>query len=117
MSKHILVVDDESEDIKTMKDILEKEGYKVDTATNGADALDHLTGDNIDLILIDIRMPTLSGYEILRLMREKVNHNSKMVFISIVPEKEVNMEGADGFIQKPFSPDTFMNKVKGVLGE
>ena len=79
--------------------------------------MDFLTGDNINLILIDIQMSTLSGYEILRLMKEKVNHKSKMVFISIVPEKEVNMEDADGFIQKPFGPDTFMNKVKGVLGE
>ena len=116
MAKHVLVVDDEQEDLNIMKGILEKEGYEVATATNGADALDHLTGDNVDLILIDIRMPTLSGYEILRLMREKVNHKSKMVFVSIVPEKEVNMEGTDGFIQKPFSPDTFMNKVKEVLG-
>jgi len=116
MSKHILVVDDEAEDLNTIKELLEKEGYKVDTATNGADALDFLTGDNIDLILIDIRMPTLSGYELLRLMREKINHKAKMIFVSIVPEKEVNMEGSDGFIQKHFSPETFMSKVKEVLG-
>ena len=117
MTKHVLIVDDEAADLETMKSILEKEGYEVSTATNGADALDHLTGDNVDLILIDIRMPTLSGYELLRLMREKINSKSKMVFVSIVPEKEVNMEGADGFIQKPFSPETFTAKVKEVLGD
>jgi len=116
MGKHVLVVDDEQEDLDTMKGILEKEGYKVVTADNGAKALDLLTGDNIDLIFIDIQMPTLSGYEILRLMREKINHNAKMVFVSIVPEKEVNMEGSDGFIQKPFTPEDFMAKVKEVLG-
>ncbi|MCH8002997.1 MAG: response regulator [Nanoarchaeota archaeon] len=78
MAKHALVVDDEQEDLNTMKGILEKDVYEVATVTNGTDALDHLTGDNVDLILIDIRMPTLSGYELLRLMREKINHKAKL---------------------------------------
>ncbi len=112
MVKEILVVDDDFDDLKTMKTLLEKEGHKVEAATNGAKALDALIGDGFDLILIDIKMPTLSGFDLLRLLREKLNHKVKMVYVSIVPEKEVVMDDVDGFIQKPFSPETFLAKVK-----
>ena len=115
MAKKILIVDDEQEDLSTMTGLLEKEGYKITTASDGAKALDALTGNGFDLILIDIRMPTLSGYDLLRLLREKVNHKVKMIYCSIIPEKEVSMEDIDGFIQKPFSPESFLEVVKKVL--
>ena len=67
-------------------------------------------------MLIDIKIPTLSGYDILRLSREKVNHSVKMIYVTIVPEKEVDTSDVDGFIQKPFSPEDFVAKVKEVLG-
>ena len=117
MTKEILVVDDEFEDLNKMKELLEKEGYKVEAVTNGAKALDVLVGNGFDLILIDIKMPTLSGFDLLRLLRERLNHKVKMVYVSIVPEKEVEMDNVDGFIQKPFSPETFIKKIKEVLGE
>ena len=52
---------------------------------------------------------------ILRLMRERLNHKVKMIYVSIVPEKEVNMDNIDGFIQKPFSPESLIAGVKKVL--
>ena len=117
MAKEILIVDDEQEDLSIMKAILEKEGYSVVTASDGAQALDALTGNGFSLILIDIRMPTLSGYDLLRLLREKLNHHVKMIYVSIVPEKEVVLDEVDGFIQKPFSPDALVAEVKEALGE
>tara|TARA_Y100000310_G_C20617090_1_gene781213 strand:+ start:1044 stop:1391 length:348 start_codon:yes stop_codon:yes gene_type:complete len=111
----ILVVDDDKADLETMKTLLEKENYDVVTAVDGSQALENLTEDDLDLVLVDIKMPTLSGYDLLRLMREKVNHHVKMIYVSIVPEKDVSMEDIDGFIQKPFNPDDFLNKVKEVL--
>ena len=114
MPKNILIVDDEIEDLNTMKTILEKKNYKVTIVSNGTEALKFLTGNGFDLILIDIKMPALSGYDLLRLVREKFNHNSKMVYVSIVPEKEVIMTDIDGFIQKPFSPESLLKGVKYV---
>ncbi|MBD3355121.1 response regulator [Candidatus Woesearchaeota archaeon] len=113
--KHILVVDDESEDLDTMKTILEKEGYEVTAVSDGTDALDKLTGNGFDIILMDIRMPELSGYELLRMLREKINHHAKMLYVSIVPEKEIDMTDADGFIQKPFSPESLLKAVKKAM--
>ncbi|MBT3691552.1 response regulator [Candidatus Woesearchaeota archaeon] len=115
MSKKILIVDDDIEDLETMDNIIKTKGYKTVTCGDGANALDNLKQEKVDLILIDIKMPTLSGYDLLRLLREKLNHHVKMVFISIVPEKEVNMEDIDGFIQKPFSPELLLSKIEEVL--
>ncbi|MCX6773054.1 MAG: response regulator [Candidatus Micrarchaeota archaeon] len=115
MAKSILVVDDDFDDLTTMKMLLEKSGYRVVPTTNGAKALDLLKGNGFSLILIDIQMPTLSGYDLLRLMRERINHNAKMAFVSILPKGEVEMGDVDGFIQKPFSPAPFIAEVKRML--
>jgi len=117
VAKEVLIVDDDQDDLNTMKGLLEKEGYKGVTASDGAQALDSLTGNGFDLVVIDIRMPTLSGYDLLRLLREKLNHKVKMIYASIVPQKEVVMGEIDGFIQKPFSPENFVAEVKKVMGE
>ena len=115
MAKKILVVDDVFDDLHSMKILLEKEGYTVLSATNGAQALDIARSIKPDLMLIDVRMPTLSGYDLLMLMREKFNHNIKMLYVSILPQKEVIQTDADGFIQKPFSPSVFISAVKKAL--
>ena len=115
MEKKILVIDDNKEDLNTIKTILEKEGCEVVIATDGAKALEMLIGDGFSLILIDIQMPTLSGYDLLRLMRARLNHKVKMIYVSIVPEQEVDMDDIDGFVQKPFTPETLMSKVNEVL--
>ncbi len=112
-----MVVDDEPEDLKTMKSVLEKEGYNVVTAEDGLDVLKSITQKKFELILLDIRMPALSGYDLSRLLRERLNHRIKMIYISIVPEKEVAMRDIDGFIQKPFSPESLLEGVKKALGE
>jgi CheY-like chemotaxis protein len=117
MVKEILLVDDEQEDLDNTKKILEDAGYKIEVASDGAQALDKLINKSFDLILLDIQMPTLSGYDLLRLLREKVNHSVKMVYMSIVPEKEVDMSDIDGFIQKPFGPEDLLSLVKKILGE
>jgi two-component system response regulator ResD len=111
----VLVVDDEFSDLQTMKSLLEKEGHEVIAVTNGARAFDSLKGDGFGLILLDIKMPTLTGYDLLRLMREKVNHKCPMVYVSIVPKEDVDMTDADGFIQKPFSPKVFIETVNKVM--
>lgn len=113
--KKVLVVDDEFSDLETIKTVLLKEGYDVETATNGAQALDILRNIKPDLCLIDIRMPTLSGYDLLRILRERLNHKVKMVYVSIVPKQDVDMSDIDGFIQKPFSPESLISTVKKVM--
>ncbi len=114
-AKKILIVDDDIKDSELMREILEKEKYKVDVANNGATALDFMNDSEYSLILIDIKLPTLTGYDLLRLLRERIDGKSKMVYVTVVPKKDVDMYKCDGFIQKPFSKETFLKKVKSVL--
>ena len=115
MSEKILVVDNKPDDLKTMKSILAKEGFKTIEATNGAEALDRLKDDGFSLIMLDIKMPTLSGYDTLRLMKERVDDMVPFVFVSIVPKQEADLSGVSGFIQKPFSTTEFSKTVKSVI--
>ena len=115
MAKKILVVDDDPEDLEAVESVLKNEGYEVIKANNGAGALDLLVDNEFDLILVDIQMPTLSGYDLLRLLREKLQHRIPIFYITIVPEKDVDMKDVEGFIQKPFTPEVFMKKIKEVL--
>ena len=92
MAKRVMIVDDDCDDLSTMKEVLGKEDYEIATARNGEEAFDLLTKKNYDLILIDIKMPTLTGYDLLRLMRKRMAHNAKMLYISIVPKSDVDMK-------------------------
>jgi len=87
MAKKILIIDDDLNDLETMRMVLEKEKYTIMTADNVADALDTIKKEKPELIIIDIKMPTLSGYDLLRLLRERLNHKVKMIYASIVPKK------------------------------
>ena len=110
-----MVVDDDFEDLTSIKNILEKAGYNVVGATNGAQGLDALREDGFSMVLLDIKMPTLSGYDLLRILRERLNHKVPMVYVTIVPRKDVDMTDIDGFIQKPFNPTSVLKEVKRVM--
>jgi len=111
----VLIVDDSKEDLAAMKVILEKQGCEVVAASNGAEALEQLQSDGFKVALIDIKMPTLSGYDLMRLLKERITHKVRIIYVSIVPAQEVDMEGIDGFVQKPFSPESLMAEVNKVL--
>ena len=116
MGAKILIVDDDKNDLVFMQEILEENGYEVVSKTNGADALDALEKNGFSAILIDIQIPTLSGYDLLRLMREKIDHQVKMAFVSILPKEKVAMKDVDFFIQKPFSSEEFLKQVREIAG-
>ncbi|MFH1450831.1 MAG: response regulator [archaeon] len=112
----ILIVDDTFEDLQSMKSLLEKNGHTVITATNGAQGFEKLAEDlPVDLLLASIKMPILSGYDLTKLVREKYGHSLKIVYASIVPQNEADLKDVDGFIQKPYSPEKFMETINTVL--
>lgn len=113
--KKILVVDDEFEELEQIKEILQKE-FEVTIATNGAQAMDYIDSNEFNLFLVDIKMPALSGYDLARLIKEKKQGSTKIIFVSIVSRKEVDLTEVDGFIQKPISSELLLNEVKSVLG-
>ncbi len=114
MKKKVLVVDDEEDIRNTIKQILEKENYLVETAVDGDDCLKKAKTFNPDLVLMDIMMPGTPVKEVVKKI------NNKVVYISVVriteAEKENLMgENVVGFIQKPFDIDDLIKKVKNFI--
>ncbi len=105
--KQILIVDDEPEWIKVLSLFLRKQGYKVMEATNGKDALHALSGFKPDLILSDVRMPDMNGFDFLdQVRRTTKNAKTPVVFLSAVDDydaKKVARDlGAADYLVKPF---------------
>lgn len=115
----ILVVDNEVMITDLVKDILEKEGYEVDTASGGKEGLAKLQEGGIDLALLDVMMPDMSGWEVFETIRQ-TDKNVKIAFLSIVePSTEkrerLEKEGLSDFINKPFTPKELIGRVKNIL--
>jgi len=115
--KTILVVDDEPRIIEAVSMNLELEGYQVSAARNGYEALQKLTEDLPDLIILDVMMPEIDGFETLRKIREV---STVPVILLTVKGEEIDKVkgldlGADDYVTKPFSPKELVSRVKAVL--
>ena len=106
MSIKILIADDEAEIRQLLKLYLEKDGYETIEADNGAEALSLCLGESVGMALLDIMMPKLNGYEVLRELRKK--SNIPVIMISAKGQDEDKILGldlgADDYISKPFNP-------------
>ena len=113
----ILVVDDEQYLLDMLKRTLEDEGYDVDCAANGKSALALLTEHKPDLVLLDIKMPGLDGYQVLELIREKSEVPVVMLTGVLEPisvQQSVNL-GADDYVRKPFRTRELLARIKNKL--
>ena len=115
MAKKVLIVDNEKDDLESMEKILENGGYKVEAGSNWERALEKISENAFDLVLLDILIPETSGYELLRLMKKKSGHKTKFAYVSIVPKQDVDLKEVDCFIQKPFGNEDFLVAVKSLL--
>jgi len=117
MSKTILVVDDEKRILSLLKAYLEQQGFHVITAVNGQEAIYTARHEKPDLIILDVLMPEMDGYEFMRqhrkeretpiiLLTAKVDEDDKVVGLEL---------GADDYVTKPFSPRELTSRVRAVL--
>ena len=114
----ILVVEDEPNMRMGLKDNLEFEGYEVSTASNGDDGLSALIENTFDLIILDVMMPKISGFDVCKRAREKGIKTPIILLTSKGEEidKIVGLElGADDYIAKPFSLRELLARIKAVL--
>ncbi|MBT8367104.1 MAG: response regulator [Deltaproteobacteria bacterium] len=120
MPKEILIVDDEPSIVVPIQFLMEQQGYSVIVAENGHDALDLIYKYNPDLVLLDIMLPGIDGYEVCEIVRLNPNYrNTKIIFLT-AKGREVEIAkglalGADAYITKPFSNAELVAKVKAVL--
>lgn len=117
----ILLVDDEPDIVIVSKMVLEKEGYEVIVAKNGEQCMNMLEKDRPDLILLDIMLPGLDGWEICKkIKKDATTKDIPVVMFTVrVSEKSVerSLEYADAQIGKPFETVELLNTIKHLLNE
>jgi DNA-binding response OmpR family regulator len=116
--ERVLIIDDEPDYIKVVETILEKEGYDVIPATSGKEGLDKLTEERPDLILLDIMMPEMDGFEVCSRIRE--NFESLPVIILSVMKDDSDIVkglwvGANDYFTKPFNKAILLAKIRSLL--
>jgi DNA-binding response OmpR family regulator len=114
----ILVVDDESPLRGQLRQLFEAQRYSVETAADGAEALDRIFDSSFDLIVLDIMMPGLDGYEVLGQTR-KAGIKTPVLMLTARGDVEDKVKGldlgADDYLEKPFSMDELLARVRAML--
>lgn len=120
MSKRILAVDDETDVVLILKTALQSEGFTVDTAHNGRDALASVKEQKPDLILLDVMMPGMSGFDVMHeLKADDSTARIPIIMLTGLSERKKMQEalvgGTNYYIVKPFEMADLINKVNDVL--
>ena len=122
MGKKIFIADDESGFVSTLRSRLEFEGFEVTTAPDGKAALEKIPGERPDLILLDIMMPAMNGYQVCRELKENDDTSSIPILMLTAKSQESDKfwgeeAGADGYMTKPFDMDELIERIEGLLDE
>ncbi len=119
--KHILVVEDNAINQMLLKHTLTKSGAKITIACNGLDALEVLKNITVDLILMDIQMPELDGYQTTQIIRKELQLSLPIVAMTALAlhgeEQKCITTGMNGYMSKPFSLEVFYQTLQKVLSE
>jgi phosphate regulon transcriptional regulator PhoB len=118
--KNILVVDDEADIVELISYNLKKEGFSVDYAYDGEDALKKIRGTNYDLIILDLMLPGIQGLELCRIVRNSPDTSNLPIIMLTAKGEEVDKVigleiGADDYITKPFSIRELIARTKAIL--
>lgn len=118
--KRILVVDDEPDIVELSSYNLAKEGYDVESAPDGEEALRRIRNERFDLVLLDLMLPGLQGVELCRIIRNDPSTASLPIIMLTAKTEELDKVlglemGADDYVTKPFSPRELLARVRAVL--
>ena len=120
MKKKILLVEDNEQNLYLATFLLEQNGYGVVTALNGKEAIERTIAEKPDLILMDIQLPEMNGYEATKKIKNiaDINHIPIVAVTSyaMAGDRENALAiGCVGYIEKPFNPETFVSEIKKYL--
>jgi CheY-like chemotaxis protein len=122
MAKRILVVDDDEMVLIALDELLNPEGYEVQTVSSGVEALQKLDQGGYDLLMLDVIMPEMDGYELCKRIREKEEYKeTPVVFLTAKSRDEDRAKGLEAggnlYLSKPISPDKLLGIVSDALGQ
>ncbi len=120
--KKILIVDDSPTIVEITKAMLREEGFEIDTASDGKEALEKVKQFKPDLMLLDIMMPDMDGYSVVKALRRDAAAGSPdYTKVIVVTSKDkmremFELEGVEGYIVKPFFRTELMDRINEILG-
>lgn len=122
MAKRVLIVDDEANIVISLEFLMEQAGYDIRVAKNGQEALEQVTEFQPDLVLLDVMMPKINGFEVCRRIREEPAWQNIKIVMLTAKGREVEVTkglalGADSYITKPFSTKELMAEVRRMLDD
>ena len=115
--KRILVVEDDDAIRALLLTILQRRGFKVDTSSNGADAIKRLSDCIYSVILLDMMMPVMSGYEFLADLERRRNEQRPLVIVLTAgaPPRDLNPDIVAGTIRKPFDVELLVDTIEACI--
>lgn len=119
MSEHILIIEDDIDIANIERDYLMVAGYDVTVMNNGTDGIEAALNTPVDLIILDVMLPEMDGFEVCRAIRDKVRVPIVMVTARLDDIDKIRGlgVGADDYIEKPFSPSVLIAKIKAMLAQ
>jgi len=121
MTKKILVADDEPNIVTALEFLLQSNGFEVQVARNGDEALDLIESGQPDLVLLDVMMPKMNGFEVCRAIKGDLGLAGTTVVMLTAKGQAYDREeglaaGADRYLTKPFDPDELLDIARAALG-
>jgi DNA-binding response OmpR family regulator len=121
MAKRILIVDDEPNIVVPLEFLMKREGYDVAVAVDGQAALEALERGAPDLVILDVMLPRMSGFEVCRKIRADPRFGALRILMLTAKGRDSEVEkglglGADAYVTKPFSTRDLVAKVRALLG-
>jgi len=118
VSHKILLLEDDELFCDTLCDFLEEEGFEVESVGDGKSALSLIYKENFDLMLLDVKVPHLNGFDFLKLLRDSGNETPAIFITSLTSLKDLSkgfLAGADDYIRKPFELEELLIRVNAIL--
>ena len=120
MSKKVLIVDDEENIVISIEFLMAQAGYELEIARDGEEAMEKVSSFQPDLVLLDVMMPKINGFEVCRRIREHTEWDDIKIIMLTAKGREVEVTkgmalGANSYIIKPFSTKELMAEVKQIL--
>jgi DNA-binding response OmpR family regulator len=121
MAHRILIVDDEPNIVVPLEYLMRREGYDVSVAADGQAALDSLASGLPDLVILDVMLPKMSGFEVCRHIRADERWRGLKILMLTAKGRESEMQrglelGADAYVTKPFSTRDLVTRIRALLG-
>lgn len=117
----ILICEDNRLANRTLSVVLEREGFKTETAEDGNEAIKCLQENDYDLLIVDIHLPYHSGLELVKFVRSEQEKDTPVIFLTAFSDPQMQRQakelGIDAYIVKPFNPADLVQKIRSILSK